>query len=57
MKVSELIKKLELGEQTKPNAEVVIYCQELDGYTGDIGISYDDNNDIELYIIGGAKAY
>lgn len=48
MKVKELIKKLQEadGENTAT----------IDGIDFS-GLSYDDNNDIELYIAGGDKDY
>lgn len=48
MKVKELIEKLSLVDGAK-----TVYLDDGSGYFDFSGLSYDDNNDIQLYIVDG----
>ncbi len=50
MKVMDLIKKL--GEV---DGNSTVYLSTATGIFDFTGLSYDDNNDIEIYVVGGDK--
>lgn len=64
MKLTKLLSELEIvkleieacgGDPN--NSEVVIYSDLLKTYTADFDYSVDDNNDISLNVIAGAKSF
>lgn len=54
MTVREL--RHELYKLDEQDREVVLYDPDI-GHTTDILLSVDDNNDVGLYVVGGAKPF
>ncbi len=46
----------EAGGSAK-DSEVVLYEPTLNGFTADIDFSVDDQNNIEFFVVGGAKPF